>query len=201
MLVLAFDTSVSGFSVALLEDQKILTQSVVTEKGKQSEFLVVEIEKALKSQNIHYQDLDLIAATNGPGSFTGIRIGVTCAKTLKLATNKPLILLSSLEVTAFSCNEKGKLTIAIEAGMEELFIADFLKEDGKLTQTSAAKAVKISELENSLSPDSLLIRKNGGELSADMVGLLALQKFHNGDAEKSQNPIYLREPNISKRKK
>jgi len=101
MLILAFDTTNSTLSVALLEGEKILCQNLILESGKQSELLIPEIEKILQENKIWYQDLDLITATKGPGSFTGVRIGLAVARTLKIATNLPLILINSLEALAF----------------------------------------------------------------------------------------------------
>lgn len=98
MLILAFDTSGSALSVALLSEEKILAKNIISESGKQSELLIPEIEKLLRAQKIWYQDLSLIVATKGPGSFTGTRIGLTTARILKIATNLPLILINSDEV-------------------------------------------------------------------------------------------------------
>ena len=74
MRILAFDTTNSNLSVALLENKKILSKSTTYESGKQSEILIPEIEKILQTSNIWYQDLNFIASTSGPGSFTGVRI-------------------------------------------------------------------------------------------------------------------------------
>ena len=98
MLALAFDTAGSGLFIALINDEKVLSKKIISESGRQSELLVVEIEKILREQKIWYQDLGLIVATKGPGSFTGTRIGLTVARTIKLATNLPLILINSDEV-------------------------------------------------------------------------------------------------------
>jgi tRNA threonylcarbamoyladenosine biosynthesis protein TsaB len=107
MFVLAFDTAGSGFSIALLNEDKVVDKNVISESGKQSELLILEIEKTLRSQKIWYQDLDLIVATKGPGSFTGTRIGLTAARTIKAATNLPLILINSDEVKNFEIDQIG----------------------------------------------------------------------------------------------
>lgn len=109
MLILAFDTAGFDLSVALLNEEKILNKNTVSETGKQSELLIVEIEKLLREQKIWYQNLDLIVATKGPGSFTGTRIGLTAARTIKAATNLPLILINSDEVKNFEIDQIGFL--------------------------------------------------------------------------------------------
>lgn len=202
MLALAFDTTSSGFSIALLQDKKLLAETVISESGKQSEWLVLEIEKLLKSQSLSYSNIDLIAATNGPGSFTGTRIGSTCAKTIKLAINKDLIFVSTLEAAAFECQKEGKILTVIDAGNDEIFIAEFLKKDGNLQQLSKAKTINRSELENNLPQDEFyLLEKQLSEISAKSVGLLALEKFCNHSHLENQNPLYLRDPKIGVRKK
>jgi len=107
MLVLAFDTAGAGLFVAILNEEKVLSKSIISETGKQSELLIVEIEKVLREQKIWYHDLDLIVATKGPGSFTGTRIGLTVARTIKAATNLPLILINSDEVKNFEIDQIG----------------------------------------------------------------------------------------------
>lgn len=107
MLILVFDTAGFDLSVAVLNEEKVLSKSVISETGKQSELLIVEIEKVLREQKIWYRDLDLIVATKGPGSFTGTRIGLTAARTIKAATNLPLILINSDEVKNFEIDQIG----------------------------------------------------------------------------------------------
>lgn len=109
MLILAFDTAGSDLSAAILNEEKVLSKNTIFESGKQSELLIVEIEKLLREQKIWYQDLDLIVATKGPGSFTGTRIGLTAARVIKAATNLPLILINSDEVKNFKIDQIGLL--------------------------------------------------------------------------------------------
>ena len=186
-----------------MKDGEIIAKNIILESGKQSELIIVEIEKILKSQNIFYQDLDLIATTKGPGSFTGTRIGITCAKTIKLAINKPVIFVTSLEVGAFFQKEDGEFTIALDAAMDEFFVANFSKKNGKITQTSKSQTVKSEFLENYSPKSHILVNQDPDQLTADIVAKLALHKFNDGflNQEHEQNSIYLREPNISQRKK
>ena len=131
MRILAFDTTNSNLSVALLENKKILSKTTTYESGKQSEILIPEIEKILQTSNIWYQDLNFIASTSGPGSFTGVRIGLSTARTLKIATNLPLISLDSLEVLAFKyCQKSEEIFVAIDARMDEFFVGSFVSKNG-----------------------------------------------------------------------
>ena len=227
MKILAFDTTNSTLSVALLEDQKILSKNTIFESGKQSELLIPEIEKILTENNIWYQELDLIAATNGPGSFTGVRIGLTVAKSLKIATNKPLILINALEAIAFKHHlnrpfdklrvkegeEKGQIIfVAIDAKMDEFFIASFESRNGKLEPILESQLIKQEDIKNFLPKENHLLCGSAKNIisqnetpheeivEADTVGLLALEKFNRKD-ERDDDALYLRAPRITERKK
>ena len=111
MLVLAFDTAGTVASIAILNEQKLLYSNYSNDINKQSELLIPEIEKALRAQKIWYQDLDLIVATKGPGSFTGTRIGLAFARTLKISLNVPVILIDSRKVEGKRAEDIGLLGI------------------------------------------------------------------------------------------
>ncbi len=226
MRILAFDTTNSTLSVAILEDQKILAKSTIFENGKQSEMLIPEIEKILTEAKIWYQDLDYLAATQGPGSFTGVRIGLSSARTLKLATNLPLILLDSLEVLAFKYRHKfgqnsGKIFAAIDARMDEFFIGNFLSNAGEISKISESQLVSFSDVINFLPKEKFFLCGSGKKIlaeilenknfefeyneeedviEADLVGLLAKIKISGEILENNSEALYLREPRISKRK-
>lgn len=219
MKTLALDTTSSTLSVALLDDNQVLAKNTIYENGKQAELLIPEIEKILTQNKIWYQDLDLIAATNGPGSFTGTRIGLTVARTLRLATNLPLLLLNSCEVIAYKYRERAeKVFVVLDARADEFFYAEFERQIMKQVQLSS-----LADLPNILPTTDFFLcgsgKKNAAKIlreknlkfemdeeedviEADLVGLLALEKFQN-NVELSENldPIYLRAPRISERKK
>ena len=200
MLILAFDTSSSGFSIALLDDEKILAKKVIAESGKQSELLIPEIEKILKEQNIWYQNLELIATTSGPGTFTGTRIALTTARTLKAALAIPLILLNCCETSAFAARDhNGEIFVALDAAMDELFFAKYSCENKKLHCLTEPCLISASELQNLLPKTDFTICKENP--SADLVGLLAFQKFQNKNFSKNSDALYLRAPRITERKK
>ena len=214
MRILAFDTSASGFSVALFLDGT-MSKSTITESGKQSEFLILEIEKLLKENKIWYQDLDLITTNNGPGSFTGTRIGLTAARTLKLATNLPLILVNSCEAVAFKYREKSaKIFVLLDARADDFFYTNgftkpqlakrddllsiFPKENFFLCGSGKNIAAEILRKENF----QFEMSNEEDEIEADLIALLAHEKFQKTElGSKDLDPIYLRSPRISERKK
>ena len=212
MLVLAFDTSASGFSIALVEDQKLLAQTNFFESGKQSELLIPEIEKILRSQKIWYQDLGLIAATNGPGSFTGTRIALTTARTLKAALNIPLIFVNCCEAIAFKHRQHdGKIIVAIDASGNEVFLAEFFCRNQKLETIREPLLVKLEEIKNFLPQDDFLLCGSAAALiqsdqendfiEAEFIALLALEKIKDPQFIENSAALYLRDPRIGERKK
>lgn len=215
MLILAFDTNFSGFSVALISDDKVIYQKIIEENGRQSELLIPEIENLLRLNNINYGDLNLIAASKGPGSFTGTRIGLTAAKTIKLATNLPLILVNSCEVISYKYRQKFEnIFVLIDANAGDFFYS-YNEEEPKLTN--------LEELLEILPKESFFLCGSGkniasqilqekqisyqysqekDEIEAGLIGLLAREKFKQETENINKfNPIYLREPKISIRKK
>ncbi len=216
MLTLAFDTTATTLSTSLLDDKKILAKNTIFESGKQSELLIPEIEKILRQEKIWYQDLDLIAATNGPGSFTGSRIGLTAARSLKIATNLPLILVNSCEAITFKYRQhSGKIFVALDAASDEFFCAEYFVENEKIKEVMEPCLTRLDELSQILPKENFFLCGSGKKLvktkcemsdeddilEADLVGLLALEKFHAKNFPKNLDPIYLRAPRISARKK
>lgn len=209
MKILAFDTT-AGLSVALVCDGKILVENVIDEKGRQAEMLVPLIEKTLQQVGIPYQDLNAIAVTKGPGSFTSVRIGLVTAQTLQLALGIPLIALTTNEVAAFmrrdengsnSQNSDEKISTAIDAGMGEFFCADFVFEKGLPEMVGEIELVKEENLLGvagvSRSQEARELATLSPKISAKFVALLAHEKIQKSPTEcltNSQNhtALYLR---------
>ena len=101
MKILAFDTAVSGCTVVVVDTVAgaSWTEQVITDR-RQAEILVPMIESVMRQAGMEFAELDRIAVTVGPGSFTGVRIGLSTARALALAAEKPLIGVTTLEVLA-----------------------------------------------------------------------------------------------------
>ena len=104
-MLLALDTCLTSASVAVSTEDRVLGLYYIDNGLTHSRKLVPMIESVLSELDLTAKDIDAIACTNGPGSFTGIRIGMSTAKGLALADNKPIMPISSLKATAynFSC--------------------------------------------------------------------------------------------------
>ena len=114
MRVLALDTSLDACSVAILDDG--VTSAVVSEKMNkgQAERLAPMVRDAAARAGFSFDGIDRIAVTTGPGSFTGVRIGLSFARALALALAKPCVGVSSLEALALEDGEDGLRAALIE---------------------------------------------------------------------------------------
>lgn len=99
-LILSLDTSTQNCSVALHEKGQLITQELVSEEGSHSKALTLLIEKVMKMAGRTLNELSAVAVSNGPGSYTGLRIGLATAKGICFALDKPLICLPTLQVLA-----------------------------------------------------------------------------------------------------
>jgi tRNA threonylcarbamoyladenosine biosynthesis protein TsaB len=99
--VLSFDTSTASLAAAIVRDGVVLDSIISFTERNHSVRILSEIKELLRRNGLRGNDLDAVAAGQGPGSYTGVRIAVTAAKTLAWAWNKPLLGISSLEALAF----------------------------------------------------------------------------------------------------
>lgn len=99
-LILSLDTSTQNCSVALHKNGQLITQELVSEEGSHSKALTLLIEKVMKTAGLELSELSAVAVSNGPGSYTGLRIGLATAKGICFALDKPLICLPTLQVLA-----------------------------------------------------------------------------------------------------
>ena len=97
MKILAIDTSTTHSSCSVMEDNNIVGDFSINQSMSHNEILLVMVDEVLKKLNIDIEDIDLFVAVTGPGSFTGIRIGVTVVKALAMALNKPIVAVNTLE--------------------------------------------------------------------------------------------------------
>ena len=104
MKSLFIDSSRTSLSVAIIENKTLISSKIVDSHSKHSNFLMDSIKDLFTETNINIKDIDNIVALNGPGSFTGIRVCVTVAKTLAWSLNKKLYLLNNLEALKTGIN-------------------------------------------------------------------------------------------------
>ncbi len=125
MKTLYLDTSSSFLYCAILDDD-IVISSISEKLGNSLSILTLsKIEELLKNNNIEIKDINKIVACNGPGSFTGIRIGLTIAKTMSWAMNIPIVLISSLEAMALSSIAYDYIVPTIDARRNYVYASIF----------------------------------------------------------------------------
>jgi len=101
-LILNIDTAIDIAHISVAKDGELLAEILNTDPKKHGSFLQPAIQSLLKNAAILIHELDAIAVSAGPGSYTGLRVGMASAKGLCYALNKPLISISTLEILAFS---------------------------------------------------------------------------------------------------
>lgn len=141
MKILAVDTATNSCSVALMDAGSLSAELITLNAETHSKHLMDLIHKVLGMASINVGDLDGMAVTIGPGSFTGLRIGVSTIKGIAHALDKPVVGISSLEALAWQCVDRSYLICALlDARKGEVYSATYRFRDDILIQISAAKA-------------------------------------------------------------
>ncbi len=130
VLILALETSAVGGSVALLQGEQVLSQCALVEGRRSGQWLTPAIDEALRAAGRQPREVQLVAVTTGPGSFTGLRVGVTTAKTFAYAAGSDVIGLNTLDVIAAQVpaehlHETAELHVVMDAQRKELFVAKY----------------------------------------------------------------------------
>ncbi|MDC0073591.1 tRNA (adenosine(37)-N6)-threonylcarbamoyltransferase complex dimerization subunit type 1 TsaB [Alphaproteobacteria bacterium] len=221
MLILAFDTSQSFSSVAILKGETILAESIKYAKKNNSEVILSAILQANKEANVTFKDFDYIAVTVGPGSFTGVRVGIALAKAFKLSLKIPIIGISSLHVLAAGAERRNinnnNILVLNDAGLGEFFSQIF---DPFLDPINKPSRKKINEIEQEIQDDNILITGNAFDIIKSLsnksnsrkidlniiskkdiypsakdlakLSLKFLKKSNTSSLTTSLNPLYLR---------
>lgn len=121
MKILAIDTSTTNSSCAVMDDNNIVGDFSINQSMSHNEILLVMVDEMLKKLNIDIEDIDLFVAVTGPGSFTGIRIGVTVVKALAMSLNKPIVAVNTLEALSFGVFSDKKKIPLIDARGERVY--------------------------------------------------------------------------------
>ena len=151
MKTLAFDSSAKSASVAVMEDGALLAQSFQNGGLTHSRTLLPMAEDMLKNLGLTYADIDLFAVAQGPGSFTGVRIGVSAVKGLAWALSKPVCGVSTLEAMAYNgilAPEGSIICCAMDARRSQFYNALFEIKDGvpcRLTEDRAISPEALAE--------------------------------------------------------
>ncbi|MGY3776684.1 tRNA (adenosine(37)-N6)-threonylcarbamoyltransferase complex dimerization subunit type 1 TsaB [Helcococcus sueciensis] len=215
MRILAVDTSTMMSSISILEDDKIIADSSINQEETHSEMLVPLIKRMLDDLKIKANDIDLFAIAKGPGSFTGLRIGMTSLKAMAQALDKPIIGVSTLKGMAYSIMNDGYVLAIIDARgnryfaglykwnnnqlemqfeeiIEENVLEERIQEIDRITIVGEA----ISKLPNKIKEFSNVKLSHPGLNNgiSRNIAVLAKEKYEKGEIDNTFNitPNYLR---------
>ena len=146
MKLLALETTAKAASCAVLADGVPLATAWQCTGLTHSRTLLPMVEDMLKNSELQLKDLDAIAVAAGPGSFTGLRIGISAVKGLAWAADKPCIGVSTLEAMAWPLSHlTGIIVCAMDARRQQIYNAVFRAENGVLTRLREDRAISLEE--------------------------------------------------------
>lgn len=146
MKILSIDTASDLCTVAVLEEKKCIKEIIVNDARNHSEKIMPVIEQALKETNLDLKDINLFVCDKGPGSFTGIRIGVGTVLAFQDSLNIPCVGISSLEALAYNVEQDGLICSLIDAKNDNIYFGLFKLENSEYIQISNLEFKTINEV-------------------------------------------------------
>ena len=210
-MLLSMDSSAGTASVALTDGDEIIKSEFVNSGLTHSETLLPMITRVMDGRK--YSELDGIAITAGPGSFTGVRIGVATVKGLAFNDDIPCYSVSTLEAIAYNFVDKNAVVCAVmDARRMQFYNALFKVQNGKVERLCDDRAISIEDLRNELKQyDKVLIAGDGAKLCfqnielenctladddkmyQNAVGVAKAAQNKNAISPKALMPVYLRQ--------
>lgn len=147
MKILALESSGLVASVAVMEDQKMIGEFTTNFKKTHSQTLLPMLDELIKTLDMELSDIDAIAVSKGPGSFTGLRIGSATAKGLGLALNKPLIPVPTVDALAYNlCGSAHLICPMMDARRQQVYTGLYAFENGHFKVILPQRAVPVEEI-------------------------------------------------------
>jgi len=178
MIILGIETSTMQGGVALLSEEGLIAESFLSVEATHSERLLPAVDRILAEAKLGLGELHGFAVAIGPGSFTGLRIGLSTAKSLSLATGKPLVGLPTLEAIAFGlpfC--RWQICPLLDARKKEVYCALFRFQDETLLRIMEDSALTVEALVEKITEPTVFLGdglKTYGEVLTRCLGKLAL---------------------------
>lgn len=221
MNILSIDTSAQVSSVCILNEERILSEFNVNVKLTHSQTLLPMVEAALSCSSFSLSQIDAFAVSVGPGSFTGVRIGVSAVKGLAMPENKPCVAVSTLEAMAYQLGIRdGIICCVMDARCQQVYNALFQVKEGKISRICEDRAISVKDLQQDLGNlnENIFLVGDGADLCynifkestdflylapphlklqrAACVGLCAQQKISQNEIVSAADliPQYLRLP-------
>lgn len=217
MIILALDSTAKAAAAALLRDGELVAKDMHDDGNTHSSTLLPMIERLLKEKSLTADDIDLFAASAGPGSFTGVRIGAATLKGMAFGRNKPCVAVSALEALAYNMRDTDGVVCALmDARRGQFYTATFKVSGGKVERITPDEAKSGEEIAAALAGyEKVWLVGDGAEVAkpylgdnavlaprdklladGESVGLLAYEKYKNGESVTDAEfaPTYLRLP-------
>lgn len=213
MKILSIDTASNLCTVAILENRECIKEIIVDDARNHSEKIMPIIDKVLKETGIDLKNINLIVCDKGPGSFTGIRIGVGTVIAFQDCLNIPCIGVSSLKALAYNVRQEGIICSLIDAKNENVYYGLFENKNNEYTQIGELEFKNINEVISILKSktstitfvgDGVIANKNliesnipnyifcdKNNLSSISLGIAGYEDFKK-DNHTSIMPLYLR---------
>lgn len=192
MKVLALETSAKSVSAAVLDGDMVCASCFSCTGLTHSRTLMPMVESMLKNAGLTLEEMDTVAVAAGPGSFTGLRIGVSAAKGLAWAADKPCVGVSTLEAMAQNLAHMDALLIcAMDARRNQVYNAIFEAKNGTLTRLTDERAIAVSELADELAGQTrrMLVLGDGAVLCRDGLAAAGIVCELAPEALRWQNAI------------
>lgn len=187
MNILAIDTTSTGLSIALVKGEESHYFTKEIGKSGHSATLMPQIDDMLKSHCVSVQNLDAVAVNVGPGSFTGIRIGVSAMTAIAFATGAKRIAVTSFDLIA---HQRGEILAAVDAGHGNLYLAKC--RNGKVLETSFCEASDAAKISGAV----FTTLNDVGQTLAEV----AKEKAQNGEYVNVFEPFYMRKSQAEREK-
>ena len=221
MKILAVDTSATAASVAVAEENKLIGEFSINTALTHSQTLMPMVDKLLNNTGLSVNDIDAVAVNAGPGSFTGVRIGVAAVKGIAFPKNLPCVSVSTLESMAYNMLGNDCIVCSVmDARCSQVYNALFRVKGCTVTRMTDDRALSLTDLKNELrninekvvlvGDGAVLCSKFLGEelenimlapfnnriQTASSVAYAAFEKINNGETVKADElmPVYLRLP-------
>lgn len=217
MKILSIDTSTMVSSCSISENGVVIGDYSVNQEKTHSESLVPMVKRLLEDLGLKLSDIDLYAVGIGPGSFTGLRIGMTTVKTFAQVFEKPVIGVSTLEALAYNIYNEGIIMPVLDARGGRTYYGVFSQENGIINRIEDDELIYMDELVKKLkdqyaaitvigeySNDSyellkgldnvMFARSSSNNIIARNISEIALEKYKNGYVKKLDDivPNYVR---------
>ena len=176
MLILGIDTSGKSGGVTLAETEagnfRVLGSSAI-EGGTFSAQLVPTVANLLKQNSLHPRDIGGFAVTSGPGSFTGLRVGLSAVKGLAEVLQKPIVTVSLLEALATLSAEDGQVITALDAGRSEVFCGSYEVKNGRAERVTEQLLSASEFVEEASKPGVTLILTSDAAVAEKLSAVAA----------------------------